>query len=527
MPPDSGDLDLTISVCHPKHLSNWSVVQENLRKFVPAKTYLLVVPDESVDQFSEVTHSTVRIEPESIHAAAYADVLRDALKAKGQSHRYGWFLQQFIKIGALRGHDDTAKLLIWDADTVPLRPITFFEACGRSQRVGYFSERVGGHEPMFAQIEALMGLPKATKRGFISQCFPLWGKWANEFFQVIEDNGLSWHENIISSIPFERGSALSEYELLGTFIATKHEREVFWVDLPWIRNGHLLFKSARVAADVPESTHSLYYAAFETYDQLAPTSVSVTLVNDFESTVAQNGNTVRRLAQAVSDHEASQPRAEGTRMFVGLREDLNSLVSVGGLNSWRDASVINPRPNSGNLSHSNQFESIIPGRRSGYRQVFVFNAEGFGTALRKDLLESHSSNGLILAPSKSQLAVRFWAELVDWNQSDAQMRSVFEGHCVERVQVIPWSQLPIDSDTCIFIHMLGFESELLVTLIEAIEDHQCVRPEYLAFISVFEDNAVRLRLESLGYQLCPLKELPNSVTPVVWGFSREVEALPR
>lgn len=119
-------LDFIVSVCHPKHLPAWREAQARIPTYIASRDHLLVVPDDSLADFAAVTDKRIRVEPESIHVTSYADRLRDSLLKIDEERRYGSYVQQMIKLGAIRGRPAGERLLIWDADTVPLRELKFF-----------------------------------------------------------------------------------------------------------------------------------------------------------------------------------------------------------------------------------------------------------------------------------------------------------------------------------------------------------------------------------------------------------------
>ena len=277
-------LDFVVSVCHPKHLAAWREAQVRIPACIPAREHVVVVPDESVDEFARVTGDTISVEPESLHAAPYAERLRDELLRIGESRRYGSYVQQFIKIGALRGRPDGERLLIWDADTVPLRRLEFF---GGDGPVRFYSEH-RAHEPMFVQVERLLGLQKATKRSFIAQCFPIRSEWANAFFAALEDDGSSWYDRILASIPFDRGSGISEYELLGTFIAHRFPSQIEWIDDAWLRNGYAFARSNGEGVDLSSVPSRAHFVALEDYDRPEISRAPLSVDPLFEPTGSRN-----------------------------------------------------------------------------------------------------------------------------------------------------------------------------------------------------------------------------------------------
>lgn len=76
----------------------------------------------------------------------------------------GWYLQQFIKLGISRICNDE-YYLVWDADTVPLNPIPFFDKKGRP----YLNLKREYFSVYFRTIENLLNLKKTRRESFISE----------------------------------------------------------------------------------------------------------------------------------------------------------------------------------------------------------------------------------------------------------------------------------------------------------------------------------------------------------------------
>lgn len=76
----------------------------------------------------------------------------------------GWYFQQFLKLGFARSKYCKDYYLSWDADTLPLAPITFFE-----DEHLLFNPKSEYNSNYFRTIERLFGYGKQTEYSFIAE----------------------------------------------------------------------------------------------------------------------------------------------------------------------------------------------------------------------------------------------------------------------------------------------------------------------------------------------------------------------
>ncbi len=157
--------------------------------------------------------------------------------------RVHWLYQQFLKINAIIDSDldDDSIVVIWDADTVPLRKISFTEDHGGRLLVYPGSER---HTPYFKTIEALLGGGVFADFSFIAQCLPVRAGWVRGLVKEIERrSGAPYVDAVLRILPGGSGSEFSEYETIGTWI-WRHHRDGIMVRERnrWLRNGAALFR---------------------------------------------------------------------------------------------------------------------------------------------------------------------------------------------------------------------------------------------------------------------------------------------
>lgn len=225
----------TISVCSAKDLSTWLVASKYIVENINSNEYIVVVPEVDVDIFKKYSPSKYQIINESILIGSLSVDLK--LKFNSDNlYRYGWYLQQFIKLAALSMAQDNELFVIWDADTIPLKKINFTA----NGKVGYYYG-IENHAPYFDLIYSMTGLAKIVNHSFIAQCFAIKGAWFKEFVEYLERrHNLSWTDVLMGYINFHEPSGFSEYETLGTFLTHTHINDIYLIPNKWMRRGNSL-----------------------------------------------------------------------------------------------------------------------------------------------------------------------------------------------------------------------------------------------------------------------------------------------
>lgn len=135
--------------------------------------------------------------------------------------RPGWYYQQFLKM-AFSGVCEDEYYVSWDMDTVPLRPLSFFDA----DKKPCFDMKSEYNPGYFKTIENLLGIKKNVDGSFISEHMVFKKSYMKELMDVIEDSdikGNTYWEKIISAIDDDYiALGFSEFETYGTYVTEKH-----------------------------------------------------------------------------------------------------------------------------------------------------------------------------------------------------------------------------------------------------------------------------------------------------------------
>ena len=264
-----------ISVCCLKDIEAWEITSRFMIQNILADEYQVIVPDHEMNEFIKRSPRQFQVIGESRYTKQFKAQLLKRLPENKKS-QFGWYLQQFIKLLAAKDSDPEAIVLIWDADTAPIKKLEFINSEG--QLIYYKSTE--HHLPYFETIQKLTELEKIVPFSFIAQCFPIRALWLNEFCAELEKKfQLPWVDAVLSQIDFDAMNSFSEYETLGTYISHHHANEVVYSDRPWWRLGnsllnHVAFLSSKKAQELSAQYD---FISFEKWERAKPYFFKVSL----------------------------------------------------------------------------------------------------------------------------------------------------------------------------------------------------------------------------------------------------------
>lgn len=268
-------IDQIICVCCARDAIVWKIASMYITKNIDSVQYKVIVPDNEVELFKKISSKPFEVLGESIYTERFADEIKKRLSKK-ISGQFGWYLQQFIKLSAAASAQKNEVVLIWDADTIPLKKLVFIDKQGH---LNYY-QGTEHHQPYFETIERLLGLSKKVNFSFIAQCFVMKAVWIQELFHNIENkHGKRWELALLDAINFEEGNSFSEYETLGAYISEFHASEITYTKRKWLRLGnseigHPAFLSPDL---IDKKLYQYDFVSFEKWDKPKPYFWRVTL----------------------------------------------------------------------------------------------------------------------------------------------------------------------------------------------------------------------------------------------------------
>lgn len=238
---------------------------ESLERHGHPATITLVVPDQQIPEFMCSMAARHRIVSESQVLPAWSlDKVAGMLGP--MAHRAGWYLQQFLKLEWSK-LADSERYVIWDADTVLLKEIRFWEdghvmmGCSREH-----------HQPYFDTYKRILAKPVVLKKSAIAQYMPIDCALVAQMLAEIGDGGAGgWVDSILNSLPLDSVSEFSEYETYANFV--EHTRPGYLRQVPvrWFRYWSYLEADPRKKSlrELMENFDGYAYIAYERHEASA------------------------------------------------------------------------------------------------------------------------------------------------------------------------------------------------------------------------------------------------------------------
>lgn len=224
------------------------IVKKNLdfifRNLGPAKIYIITKPQF----FIYFKHLKQRIENKIqlidedtlMGEISYSTILNYLQNVYPDMKSGGWYFQQFLKMGFSLSQYSAKYYLTWDADTIPVNRITFFDINGRP----YFTLKDEYHEPYFITIKRLLDLDKAIDKSFIAENMIIDSQIMRNLISDIEQKqipGDNWCEKIINSLPSNMTNSFSEFETYGTYVLNHYPKTYLYRTLKANRDAGLKY----------------------------------------------------------------------------------------------------------------------------------------------------------------------------------------------------------------------------------------------------------------------------------------------
>lgn len=208
-----------------------------IKKNIPANR-LYIVAKEPPSQ-NNLLDCNFLNENDILENLSFNSVANSIEQLGGDKKNAGWYLQQFIKLGISK-ISKNPYYLVWDADTIPLKHLDFFDSEGRP----YFNLKREYNKTYFDTIERLISLKKNINASFISEHMIFNVNYVNELIQIINSNqtlkGNSFWEKILFASFYDTNNnqrTFSEFETYGIFITKYHKKSYSFRKLKTLRRG--------------------------------------------------------------------------------------------------------------------------------------------------------------------------------------------------------------------------------------------------------------------------------------------------
>jgi len=223
-----------LTTCKARDLPILEITARRLPDAIPCRAIHVVVPDADCGKVRKALGESVEVIAESDFVPTMTlEKLRE-LSVPGFPRAAGWYFQQFLKLQFAFVEPAEDFYLIWDADTVPLRPMRFFDADGHM----LLTRASEYHEPYFETYRRLFGAEPHREFSFISQHMLVQKSVARQMLKGIEDRiegAGNWAWKIMRSLPHSGDNLFSEYETYGHYVKNNFPDRVRFIDRAWLR----------------------------------------------------------------------------------------------------------------------------------------------------------------------------------------------------------------------------------------------------------------------------------------------------
>lgn len=228
-----------VIICSKEHLplldNNIKYIQKNL---APKQIKIITaVSNVDVTTFADDESVVFLNEDEIYPGMTISKIKNTMIKIAGTEKRAGWYFQQFLKMAySLICQDE--EYLIWDADTIPLKPLLF-----KDSNQLYFTMEYRYFKDYFNTLYNLLGYFKKENKSFVAEHMIIDVKIMKELISVIESkellSGERFYEKILGAIDPKKilGTGFSEFETYGTYVQYKYPSRYSLRDLEILRNG--------------------------------------------------------------------------------------------------------------------------------------------------------------------------------------------------------------------------------------------------------------------------------------------------
>jgi hypothetical protein len=212
----------------------------NISKYLGASSVNLIVPgcDKELFQKAKTISKNLQIFAET----AFSPHIRlDRIRTwsvKGFPQRANWYYQQFLKLSVAENPMSEDRFVIWDGDTIPYRPMRFFDTNGPIFTV----HNKEFHLPYFETNARLIGVDRrllGPQVSAVSQHMPVVKSVMLQMLRAIEsEHGLQWPLAVRDALKGRADKSLfSEYELYFDYARERSQIHCGQVRRPWFRYG--------------------------------------------------------------------------------------------------------------------------------------------------------------------------------------------------------------------------------------------------------------------------------------------------
>ena len=249
--------------CRMRDVEVLEIVAQRLPEMIPLKQFFVGAPDHECAEMQRRlgSRATVLAEDSMIPGVTLAKVR--ALPLQGFPRGAGWYFQQLLKLQFAFTDPDDDYYLIWDGDTVPLRPMRFFDEQGRL----LMTKAEEHHAPYFETYWRILGEEPHREFSFIAQHIPAQKSVVREMLAKIEEHVPgegNWAWKLMRTLPSQGYSLFSEYETYGHYMKNHYPERVQFIERSWRREmAHRSGRALPTEAELKVAAQRYDYVGYE------------------------------------------------------------------------------------------------------------------------------------------------------------------------------------------------------------------------------------------------------------------------
>lgn len=245
-----------------------------MRKYLCPARIVIVAPRSchsalaSLGGKAGASRELVLMDEDLLAAGLNNDYVASLLAARGANpQRSGWYFQQFLKLCYSLNPLAGDYYLVWDADTIPLRPMKFFGEAGKV----IFETSGEYNASYFFTMQKLIGKGKTYGYSFISEHMMMERATVRELLKLICASGMISPRDVAQRIIAAVDdvalsvSGFSEFETYGTFATSAYPDRYEQRSLRSLRHGAMLFGRQPSAKNLFALSRRYWWASFEAW----------------------------------------------------------------------------------------------------------------------------------------------------------------------------------------------------------------------------------------------------------------------
>ncbi len=243
-----------------------------IRRFIKPDKITIIASKyclEKINNIGFVGEDVVLLDEDSVVEGVTLDYVRSLVESRGgKASRAGWYFKQLLNFAYAMRPETMDYYLTWDIDTIPVRPISFFDENGRM----LLARKSEYHKPYFHTIEALIGLKREVDFSFIAEHMMFKREYMLDLLRLIVRSesldGKIFVKNVVTAIQSDHitGSGFAEYETYGTYVYKKFPEAILVRDISSVRWGTDLCGLAPSVSDLYTLSTRYSWASFESWE---------------------------------------------------------------------------------------------------------------------------------------------------------------------------------------------------------------------------------------------------------------------